>query len=238
MLPAAAAANPPMRDRVIARGAPLLLLDTCAVGDILREAHRLQHRLRSIEAARALSTETRNGTLTIVAAQTVLDEWVKHRDDLTLELQRGIQTVDDGIARVIHASSRAGAPSPCACASHTHANVANNVVDVADELIGPALPLDRNDASRLRAMDRAIAPRRPARKGQTAHDCEIIEHCLGLCQELRGAGFAQVCVFVTSNINDYCDEAGKLHPDLVGDFAGVDLRFVTDLSWARNELGL
>src|SRR5690349_6131143 len=108
MLPAAAAPLPPVRDQVLQRGSPLLFLDTCAIGDILREAHRPHQKVRSIQAACSLTAATRAGALTLVAAQTVLDEWAKHRDTVTLELQRGIQSVDDGIARVINAGMNAG----------------------------------------------------------------------------------------------------------------------------------
>ena len=223
---------------IVARDTPLLLVDTCAIGDIIREAHRSTHKGKSIEAARILTDASVASALTIVAAQTVLDEWQRHRPNIGDELERAIAGLDQSIARVQNAAGAAGMSQAFTPISYTQIAVAAAINNTADLFAAEAQTMDRDDPSWLRAMQRAVHLKRPSQKGQTVHDSEIIEHYLGLCSALRGANFNRPFVFVTANTRDYCDTAGALHGDLQHDFTAVNLDFVKDLSWARVRLGL
>lgn len=222
----------------ILRDTPILLPDTCAIGDILREPHRSNHKGKSIEAARVLADASANGRVTIAIAQRVLEEWTNHRQGLVLELERGVRNLDDAVVRLHEATVHAGSTIPFPRPAYDVVAVSNAVTDVADNLVREAHILAQEDPSLLRGMMRAVQLRRPARKGQTAHDCEVIEHYFGACRELRNAGFTRPIVFVTSNTNDYCETGVTPHGDLAPEFGSLDLDFVTDMAWARRQLGL
>jgi hypothetical protein len=67
-------------------------------------------------------------------------------------------------------------------------------------------------------------------------DCVIVEECLELSRQLRANAFARKCAFCTSNIDDYGDPGGGLHPILAAEFAAVNLTFTANLPWAVHEI--
>lgn len=59
-----------------------------------------------------------------------------------------------------------------------------------------------------------------------------------MCRGLRAGGFAEKCVFCTSNRTDFCETGDYPHANLAGEFGSVRLIFTTNLNWALHELGI
>jgi hypothetical protein len=83
-----------------------------------------------------------------------------------------------------------------------------------------------------------IASRLPARKkGTGAKDSVIVEHAIELSNQLRVGGFAQPCVFVSSNTSDFASPSSTaVHPHLAADFTAAQLSYAISLEHAESIL--
>jgi hypothetical protein len=64
------------------------------------------------------------------------------------------------------------------------------------------------------------------------------EQCLELSTRLRQAGFTRLCVFISSNTNDFAEFPSKtrLHLDLQAEFTAAALEYFTSLEAAVGSL--
>jgi hypothetical protein len=90
-----------------------------------------------------------------------------------------------------------------------------------------------------RAFHRISMNVRPARRGKdSAKDCLIVETYLETARVLRANDFQHDIVFLTTNPTDY-EEKGRpkiLHPELLADFAAVNLAYQATFMAARYSL--
>lgn len=211
---------------IVSREQGVLLLDTCALGDIIRELHRTGHKGKS--AAASAQVLARVSPL-VVVTDTVVEEWARNRQLVVSECKNDLRNLDKAVDRVSRTGALLGYEIPRLNVERT--GIVDALARSADQLLALALVLDRDDGAYARAVSRAVQRRRPSAKGKI-HDSLIVEHYLCLCEASRAAGFVGQCSFVSSNTRDYCGLDGELHRDLAGDFAAHGLEFSTDLSGA------
>jgi len=83
-------------------------------------------------------------------------------------------------------------------------------------------------------MQRVKQYRPPARRGKSEpKDCEIFEVFLGLCSEIRTAGFVSESIFISSNTTDY---AGENSVGITQELNEINGKFVSSLPWPKAEV--
>jgi hypothetical protein len=90
-----------------------------------------------------------------------------------------------------------------------------------------------------RAIDRIIAYRHPIKQPHSkgAKDSVILEHAVETTAQLRSAGFAEICIFVSSNTGDFANPGStNLHTQLAASFNPVSLRYAVSLADAEGVL--
>ncbi|MBV8399512.1 MAG: hypothetical protein JOZ17_12340 [Acetobacteraceae bacterium] len=116
------------------------------------------------------------------------------------------------------------------------ASLADRLYDLSKALLDGSVRLDPDVGCLARGFGRVLAKTPPSRQGGEVKDCVIVEECLELTWQLRVNGFARMCVFCTSNTDDYGAAGGGLHPTLAAEFAAVGLNFTSNLPWAVHEV--
>jgi len=213
-----------------AHPAPVLFLDTCALLDVIRAPNR--NAALAVEAATELlaATQRTPPTVYLVVGCPTPKEWSEHVDDAVVDCEAAIACVG-AVAQTWSFLGLAGIPG-----LPLHALLlSNRLKDLSQDLLDAAQLLDKEADALSRAIDRVIDSKLPARKGgKGAKDAVILEHALSLTNALRNAGFAQTCLFVSSNTHDFAvSGTTKLHPSLQPDFnPPTDLQYAVSLTQA------
>ncbi|MCC6630165.1 MAG: hypothetical protein IT340_22525 [Chloroflexi bacterium] len=226
--------------RIGAAAAPVLCLDTCALLDVLRDPRRDGFDGRHARAALELlaRAEASPPTLTGVLAGQVVRELDEHIDRVRDETAGALRQLDGMLARVFGIMAAHGLiaesarPDLSALAFPAVARAA------VDRIVAVAHAVHEVDDCIRRASARVVSARAPATPTKQSYkDCLIIETYLEVVRRLRGIGFAEPAVFLTTNARDYTDSVrGHLHPDLISDFQAAGLAFAPNLSAAGFEL--
>jgi hypothetical protein len=106
---------------------------------------------------------------------------------------------------------------------------------LAEALLTSALHLARDQTCLDLALARLLSKRPPSQNKQFK-DSVILEQYLALVRELRRSGFAERCVFVSSNRTDFADTKAspKIHRDLDPEFQAIRLEYFPTLHAAIN----
>lgn len=223
---------------ILAAPAPVLLIDTCSLVDIIRAPKRALELKGCIENAVELRRMLGTGPpeCHLVVGSFVPGEWAKHADPTRDELESHLKFLDEASSHFQEACGHVGI-DPGAMPSFASSVLPNVLHTLSEQLLRQATHLAAQNDTDLRAFHRAAANVPPSRKGGEIKDSAILEECLELCRRLRAAGLTEKLVYCTSNKADYCD-AGKLHAQLEAEFAPMSIKFVTSLPWAVRELKL
>lgn len=221
---------------IVARGVPVLCIDTCSVLDIMRDPTRDETKPHERKAAIDLLDRLEKGDLVCLIAEQVELEFNEH--DLTVqdEAARAIRKLREKVERVnqIH-----GTFLPAISISLTHLDglVAPARQTVQRWLNASMLVPGSTDAL-IRAMDRVNRNVSPARKGKdSVKDCLVLETYLGAMDDLRGAGLPATAVFLSSNGKEYLGETNVLKTDLQADFTRTNMAYATNMGQAKVTLG-
>ncbi|TGO03379.1 hypothetical protein PN36_07785 [Candidatus Thiomargarita nelsonii] len=76
--------------------------------------------------------------------------------------------------------------------------------NIAQFILDNCIILNNQDNLKLRALDRVVFQKAPARKGGQIKDCIIVEEYLELAQQLHSSEFSCPLVFISSNTKDFC----------------------------------
>jgi len=213
-----------------AHPAPVVLLDTCTLLDIVRAPNR--GAASTVEAATELlaGANKNPATVYLVIGCPTPTEWNEHVDEAVADCAAAIASVN-AVAQAWGFLGVAGIP-----ALPMHAlPLPERLKDLSNELLDVAILLDKDADALSRAIERVINSKLPARKGgKGAKDSVILEHAIGLTDELRNAGFGEICVFASSNTHDFAASgATTLHPLLQPDFdPPTNLQYAFSLSRA------
>lgn len=218
--------------------APVVMLDTCAVLDVIRAPIRPKLPSGVVLAAQELTARTLAlpRTAWIVATETILNEWQDHRDSITEEVLRQLRRIDNEIevARVV-----AGHSQPARVVVQPGLGALGLEVELrqtAQSMLDAAEVIITDEQAELRAGRRVQLGRAPSSKGKSEYkDCLIFEHYLALSQCLQTAGYGERRFLVTSNTSDYGSPTAPDNP-IAPELAAVGLQYVTDLWWLRSEI--
>jgi hypothetical protein len=110
--------------------------------------------------------------------------------------------------------------------------------DLSSDLLGEAVVIKNQAVAMDKAITRIIASAHPAKPGgKGAKDSIILEHAVETTSKLRSAGFTGLCLFVSSNTNDFAVKGGTtLHAVLVPVFNPVGLKYAVSLEDAEATL--
>jgi hypothetical protein len=218
--------------------APVVMLDTCAVLDIIRAPIRANMRPDIVSAAEEIAARAsaRPRTAWVIATETVLGEWSDHYDTTTREVARQFRRVDTDI-ELIRAVASQALPNPAFVPPAVAAlGLETQLQQIAQSLVDVAEVLRTEQDAELRAGRRVQFGQPPSSKGKSEYkDCLIFEHYLTLSQCLQQAGFQEARFLVTSNVSDYGNPTAPDNP-LAPEFAAAGLTYVTDLWWLRSSI--
>lgn len=173
----------------------------------------------------------------MLITSTVETEWAEHRLTERDKVEKALENARKVINDFRETCRRCGLRPP-ARLSPRYDLIPVHLSQIAERLFDVATLIEDDPQCQLRAFARLRSKLPPATAGGQIKDCEIIEHYLAFCEMQRQRSFNQRCVFVSSNTSDFCAGKGKLHPNLDFEFTSLDLRFATDLSWGRHEMGI
>lgn len=222
--------------KVAAVPRPALIVDTCALLDLVRAPVHLKVKPESVRAARdllSLATASGTPTLEIYVCSRVLDEWADNVDPVT---QAAIQALTTQLDQQRHLSETMaalqGAPT-----SPTQEQPERPIVAAkafADQILAAARHVAVQQVDLRKAGARALAALRPASKGNSAlADCVIFETALRIARK-RPPGSAPI-VFLSSNTKDYY-LGTALDPTCAAELAAAGMTFAT--SWIRARYAL
>lgn len=232
-MPSIAAAESQLR----ADNRPILFLDTCILLDITRATYRYLgsgYVQKAVELRTLLASAPPQCAL--VAASMVPTEWSDNAPKVRDEVRSHLVKIQDQAVHFHDACATLGIALPFGRPFYHGVGLADSLYDLSKSLLAGSICLDRDSGCESRGVGRVVAKKPPSKQGGEVKDCIIVEECLELTRQLRANGFARKCVFCTSNIDDYGDPGGGLHPILAAEFAAVNLTFTTNLPWAVHEI--
>lgn len=227
--------------RITAAPAPLLILDTCALLDLIRIPIRSkspESATRELESARAVlgNCQESPSNSWVIIPPLVTQEWHNNFENTIGEVRQHWARLDRDI-RVAHMTAKAVDLSLPGLFEYSLQNIETTLANLSGEFFRHGLSIEDDSDCQHRAYLRTISNLAPARKGGGLKDCSIIEHSIELCARLRDAGFPPKCVFLTSNTKDFCESVTTPKEPLGEDLAAVSLVLTTNWQWANFELG-
>lgn len=224
---------------VVSLGAPVLMLDTCVLLDVVRDITRKDVQLHNVQAAMSM----------LRAAETNSDLVVLMAEQVSIELRENLSEVETGAVtslekflaqalRVDQVAAVFGAVGNMAT-SHLSDHVARAMLAM-ERWKTAALPVTPSGSVPARAIYRVVSAIAPSRKGKdSTKDCLIVETYLEAAAQLRSAGFTGKIVFGSSNTDDYMDKVTRqLHSVLENEFASYDMHYGMNFGSMKHLLGI
>lgn len=233
-----------MAAQLLADPRPVLFLDTCDILNAMeglteKSASRLGWTTRLIDALALSPTRVRP-----VVSYLVVHEWDQNLPNVRDKVQRFLENLDASVSQVYEAFRLAYQPLPASLPpsppTFVTAPLIEHLIDRMETVLGLAVHLDRDPECIERALQRVMDRRRPSHKGKIK-DSIILEHYLSLTAQIRKSGFADRCLFVSSNTSDFAADAKNRahHPELDPDFGPPNLlEYFADPFAALASLGL
>lgn len=225
--------------QVTEAGIPILLVDTCAILDIVRAPIREQISVHDIEAIHTLLAWT-TGPIrqtSLVVTKQVITEFHEHLDEVAQEYDRAIRKASEshtGILERMKALSPSGVNLPSSI-DLTSFGFPGKSRCLAEKVVTASLVLnDKINELQSKAYRRSISAKPLAKKGKNSiKDCLIIESYFRLVRILQNKKSSYKIVFITSNKHDY-EKDRHLHPDLKEEFDSVGLKYSPNWSAAAH----
>jgi len=226
--------------RIMAARAPVLLLDTCSLLDLMRDPTRETLAVEQVKAAHRLliKAESHPPELWIPIASQVLSERNDNQLKVRQEAEKAIHTLEERVLRTQQIMAAHGLITSAIAPPLSACNFPNTAGTMVDRYFSAGLPFRKPRNIADKAFARVAAHKAPSRKGHQAKDCVVIESYLHIAKQLREQQFQYKIVFLTTNKQDYSDHAssGKLHPDLIAEFRAVDMKYAVNFLMAEHFL--
>jgi hypothetical protein len=214
--------------------APVLFLDTCILLDIVRAP--LRSKPDEVRFAQLFLTSVRKNpkTIHLLVPSPVQPEWDTHIQERVNECATALNACNAVAAICGHL------PLPVVAA--LPAGVLTMPIllrQLSTDLLAACVTIDNDGLASVRAVDRIIASRHPVKQPHSkgAKDSVILEHAVETTAQLRSAGFAEICIFVSSNTGDFANPGStNLHAQLAASFNPVSLRYAVSLADAEGVL--
>ena len=229
--------------------APLLLLDTCALLDVLRAPQRGDDPSIAIGAAvEILRRASAPRRIWVLAAGIIQIEWSDNATAVITSLATHIKQVDHwvrGLSVTLRAlppaaelASKGAAESslaPGGRAGFEALRISERLNALAEALLRSVVWLEADAEILLAAHQRSAMNLKPASRGKRERpDCQIIETYFSLCRGLRANRFSERSVFVSANKGDFCADGAPLafHVDLAPACSECQIDFAINLGHA------
>lgn len=224
---------------ILVRGAPVLMLDTCVLLDVVRDITRQEVKAHNMQAAKVMlqAAEARSDLVVLMAAQ-VSTELQENLPGVEGAAKTSLAKLLAQITRVDEVAAEFGAVGNVAT-SHLEEHVPRAMA-ILDRWEQVALPVAHSNALLAKATNRVIQAIAPSRKGKdSTKDCLVIETYLEAAAQLRSAGFDKAIVFGSSNTADYTDPAThQLPAPLDAEFATHAMTYGMNFGLMMHLLGL
>jgi hypothetical protein len=226
---------PLLVNRILTQPAPVLFLDTCALLDIIRVPFR-EVSVNLIVATNDIILKASTNHLWIVTLALVEKEWRDNAGNVSIELEKHLQKLHDNLVKFSDTLDKIETGTPFYKTDLRRFEIEQKLYHLSEKLLKTAITMENDDNCKIKAMNRVSTDAAPAgsKHGKNeAKDCMIIEHYLCLCQELRNNAFAEKCLFLSSNTQDY-GHPQRLRPPLDVEFANLNLNFAKDIAMANS----
>jgi hypothetical protein len=224
---------------IVAGGAPVLLVDTCVLLDLIRDVTRNDVQVHNLIAANAPLTAAENeNDLIVIVSDHVRTELTDNQRGVEEDARRGLTKFREQVNRINLVAEQFGAATTIDT-THLADHVARTMA-VLQRWAKIAITAPVGPDIECRAMRRVMQALAPSRKGkESAKDCLVVESYLEVAAELRVAGFSRRIVFASSNTNEFLDNGTKqLHAQLQTDFGVHAIDYAPNFGAAKHSLGL
>jgi hypothetical protein len=213
--------------------APVLFVDSCTLLDIVRAP--LRNKANEVRVARQFLVSVRKTpkTIHILISSPTPQEWNDHIAEAVANCTDAVNACNAVSAICGHMALPAIAALPAAVLT-----LPDMLRDLSSDLLGEAVVIKNQAVAMDKAIARIIASTHPAKPGgKGAKDSIILEHAVETTSKLRAAGFGGICLFVSSNTNDFAVKGGtNLHAALLPAFNPVGLGYAVSLEDAEATL--
>jgi len=225
--------------KVVSLRAPVLMLDTCVLLDVIRDITRPDVHLHNVKAAMAMLQASESGKdLVVLMAEQVSTELRENLPNVEKGAKTSLEMFRTQAIRVDQVAAEFGAVGTMAT-SHLADHVARARKTMArwERVSLPAVPSSSVPA---RAIHRVVDAIAPSRKGKdSTRDCLIFETYLEAAAQIRAASFTGKIVFGSSNVDDYVDKGTrKLHLVLETEFASHSMEYGMNFGSMQHLLGI
>ena len=219
---------------ITANPAPVLFLDTCILLDVVRAP--LRSKPDEVRFAQLFLTSVQKNpkTIHLLVPSPVQPEWNTHILERVNECTTAVNACNAVAAICGHLALPVVAALPAGVLT-----MPALLRQLSTDLLAACVAIDYDGLALARAVDRIIAYRHPIKQPHSkgAKDSVILEHAVETTAQLRNAGFAEVCIFVSSNTGDFADPGStNLHAQLAASFNPVNLRYAVSLADAEGVL--
>lgn len=223
--------------RVCAIERPVIFVDACSLLDVVRDPTREKFSGGHLAAAQEVLVwaEGKPASVSVLLTEQAHREAMENVERVEREAAQALERLDGSIRKVAEIGRVLGLPDVREPTKFAEIGIGAAARRIFDRFLAAASIVDDEVASKARAMTRVSEGRAPASPGkQSAKDCLVIETCLYVARELRGAAFGGKMLFLTSNTTDYTSgPRGSLHQDLTGEFAAVQMDLAREFLAAR-----
>jgi len=228
--------------RVITAPAPVLLVDTCALLDLMRDPGRDTFSSDNVRAAHRLlgKVEERPRSLWLPIVRQVVLELNENKQPVKTEAENAIKKLQETIERVQSLFAAHGIVTSAINPKLADAQFPETTASMVEKFVSSALHITTPRGAERSAFSRIAQNTAPSKKGKQAKDCLVFESYLMVATQLRAGGFGGSIVFLTTNKNDYSHmpNAAVPHPDLTNDLAALNISYAANLLMAERLLGI
>lgn len=219
---------------VVATPAPVLFLDSCVLLDIVRAP--LRNKPSEVQFARLFlaSAQKNPKTIHLLVGSPVQTEWNTHLQGTVNECTTALNACNSVASICALLALPVIAPLPAGVLA-----MPDLLRQLSTDLLAVCMTIDHDFAAMGRAIDRIIAYTHPVKQPHSkgAKDSVILEHAVELTVQLRNAGFAGICLFVSSNTTDFANPGStNLHAQLAAAFNPINLQYAVSLTHAEDIL--
>ncbi|WP_157378049.1 PIN domain-containing protein [Burkholderia ubonensis] len=220
-------------EAILQAPAPVLLIDTSSVLDILRAPIRENYKHKLPEYADKLIQKAK-------APQR--DIWLIITSVVEREFNENHEPVAGDVAKIVNdVEARAnGINQTMASLGLQTSNIRfqdktqlqAKLLKQARDFMKECIILDRDQTVAMRAIDREAEKKAPSGDGKgQSRDCQILEHFLELTMQLRNNAFRHCIGFVTNNSKDYGPVGSPKEP-IDQEFDTWDISYGNNFAWA------
>lgn len=221
---------------LISRRAPVFLIDTCALLDIIRVPSRQSQKMSHLEGAKEILQKMASNSISTIVTTTIEREYSDHISAVSIELERHISKLVASNERLINAMESVNLKYEFNILNMDNIKLSDSLKAIADGLLKDSIIIDRDDECIGNAHTRVERYNAPSQRGKSeSKDCVIVEHFLKLSGQLRNSGFTEKMVFITSNSQDY-GSAPKFKPPLDQEFDNLNVFYANNFKWALSWL--